>query len=62
VAPTPEPTSLAGSKACTMTCKGDAKQSCGGSNQYNLYGVTSATLTGTGTTVWSSAPAVSTVA
>ncbi|TVY39827.1 hypothetical protein LOCC1_G004958 [Lachnellula occidentalis] len=42
-APTPQPSSLSGSKACTMTCKGDSSQKCGGSNMYNLYAATTAT-------------------
>jgi iron transport multicopper oxidase len=62
VAPTPEPTSLAGTKVCTMTCKGDAKQSCGGPKMYNLWVTTTATITGTASNQWQSAPAVSTVA
>lgn len=61
MAPTPQPTSLTGAKACTMTCKGDGKPGCGGGKQYNLWAATTATITGTGTTVWKSAPAVSTV-
>jgi iron transport multicopper oxidase len=61
VAPTPEPASLVGPKACTFTCKGDPSQSCGGGNQYNLYAATTATLTGTGTAVWTVAPVVSTI-
>ena len=36
-APTPEPTQLVGPKACTMTCKGNHGELCGGSNMYNLY-------------------------
>jgi iron transport multicopper oxidase len=39
--PPPAPTSLIGSKACTMTCKGNipggAVETCGGRLQYNLY-------------------------
>ncbi|RDW79993.1 hypothetical protein BP6252_04631 [Coleophoma cylindrospora] len=61
VAPTPEPASLTGIRACTIPCKGDAVKKCGGANQYNLYAATTATISGTGTTVWNSAPAVSTV-
>ncbi|TGO50858.1 hypothetical protein BCON_0174g00030 [Botryotinia convoluta] len=36
VPPNPEPSSLTGAHACTMTCKGDSKQSCGGPNMYNF--------------------------
>ncbi|KAL3426632.1 WSC domain-containing protein-like protein 3 [Phlyctema vagabunda] len=61
VAPTPQPASLTGPKACTMACKGNPSLKCGGSNQMNLYVATTATISGTGTTVWNSAPAVSTV-
>jgi len=39
--PPPAPTSLIGSKACTMTCKGNEPggpvDTCGGRLQYNLY-------------------------
>jgi len=62
VAPTPEPASLVGPKACTFPCKGDASQSCGAGNQYNLYVATTATLTGTETTVWTVALVVTTLA
>ncbi|PQE05793.1 wsc domain-containing protein [Rutstroemia sp. NJR-2017a BVV2] len=41
--PTPEPSSLTGAHACTMSCKGDPTVSCGGPNMYNLY-VTTAVL------------------
>lgn len=57
VAPTPEPNTLVGKNACTMPCKGDANQKCGAGNMYNLYAATAATISGTGTTVWNSAPA-----
>jgi len=60
VAPTPEPSTLVGTKACTLACAGDPNLKCGGGKMYNLYAATSATITGTGTTVWNSAPAVST--
>lgn len=56
MAPTPEPTSLTGNRACTMTCKGNSSLSCGAGNQYNLYAATSATLIGTGTGVWTVPP------
>jgi iron transport multicopper oxidase len=60
-APSPEPILLVGAKACTMTCKGNPGEQCGGSNQYNLYASgTSITRTATGTAIWSNAPAVST--
>jgi iron transport multicopper oxidase len=62
VAPNLEPTSLAGLKACTMTCKRDGSTMCGGKNMYNLYVATSATITGTGTTVWTAPSSVSTLA
>jgi iron transport multicopper oxidase len=62
-APSPEPTQLVGTKACTMTCKGNPTESCGAGNMYNLYASgTSITGTATGTAIWTSAPAVSTKA
>ncbi|KAF7889532.1 uncharacterized protein EAF02_001947 [Botrytis sinoallii] len=36
VPPTPEPSSLTGAHAYTMTCKGDFKQNCGGPNMYDF--------------------------
>jgi hypothetical protein len=30
-------TALVGSDACSMTCRGNASQSCGGARQFNLY-------------------------
>lgn len=48
-APSPQPSSLSGSNACTMKCKGDSSHMCGGPNMYNLYAATTATVTGTGT-------------
>ena len=62
VAPTPEPSSLVGAKACTMTCKGDAGLLCGGPNMYGLYKATGMTITGTGSTVWNSAVVTATAA
>jgi iron transport multicopper oxidase len=55
-APTPEPGTLTGPRACSMTCKGDPSQSCGAGNMYNLYATTTAT-----DTVWATAPAVTTL-
>ena len=60
IAPNPEPNTLVGAKACTMPCAGDSRIKCGGGKMYNLYAATTATITGTGTTVWQSAPATST--
>ncbi|KAH7409546.1 hypothetical protein BKA64DRAFT_720802 [Cadophora sp. MPI-SDFR-AT-0126] len=59
-APTPQPASLVGSKACTMPCKGDPSISCGAGKMYNLYVATSVAVTGTATDQWSSAGPVST--
>ncbi|KUJ23286.1 WSC-domain-containing protein [Mollisia scopiformis] len=61
VAPTPEPTSLVGAKACTMTCAGDKSQKCGAGNMYNLYVATSVTVTGTASGHWSSVAPTSTI-
>lgn len=60
-APSPQPTEIVGSKACTMTCKGNPTQICGAGKMYNLY-ASGPTITGTatGTAIWSSAPAQST--
>ncbi|KAG9248661.1 hypothetical protein BJ878DRAFT_572187 [Calycina marina] len=60
VAPTPEPTTLVGTRACTFPCKGDTSSKWGGRVQYNMYVATSVAITGTGTTQWMSAPATST--
>ncbi|EPE25666.1 hypothetical protein GLAREA_01578 [Glarea lozoyensis ATCC 20868] len=35
--PRPEPTALKGPKACTIKCKGDSSQSCGGRNMLNVW-------------------------
>ncbi|KAI9853294.1 MAG: hypothetical protein M1824_001432 [Vezdaea acicularis] len=35
--PSPEPSTLTGSKACTMPCMGNTNELCGGPKQYNLY-------------------------
>ncbi|KAK0110039.1 hypothetical protein ONS95_002699 [Cadophora gregata] len=59
-APTPQPASLVGPKACTIPCKGDPSVSCGAGKMYNLYVATSVTVTGTVTNQWSSAGPVST--
>lgn len=62
-APSPEPTQLVGTKACTIICKGNPSEMCGVGNMYNLYASgTSITGTVTGTAIWTSAPAVSTKA
>ncbi|PVH80099.1 WSC-domain-containing protein [Cadophora sp. DSE1049] len=61
-APTPQPASLVGPKACTMPCKGDLSVSCGAGKMYNLYVATIVTVTGTATNQWSSAAPVSTAA
>ncbi|TVY18072.1 WSC domain-containing protein [Lachnellula arida] len=47
-APSPQPSSLSGSNACTMKCEGDSSHMCGGPNMYNLYAATTATIIGTG--------------
>jgi len=61
VAPTPEPSALEGSGACTMACKGDEHEICGGPAMLNLYVVTRlAGVTGTESDVWSSTPATRT--
>jgi iron transport multicopper oxidase len=61
VAPSPEPTSLAGKNACTIPCMGNKGEKCGGRAQYNLWATgTSITGTVTGTGIWTTAPAVST--
>lgn len=36
-APVVSQTSLIGNKACTVACKGNTTESCGGSTQYNFY-------------------------
>lgn len=36
-APSPQPSTLVGSKACTVLCRGDNAQYCGAGKQYNLY-------------------------
>ncbi|TVY75584.1 WSC domain-containing protein [Lachnellula suecica] len=59
-APTPEPSSLVGNKACTMKCKGDPSQKCGGANMYNLYAATTASIFGTGALQWMSTPTAAT--
>ncbi|TVY32992.1 WSC domain-containing protein [Lachnellula subtilissima] len=46
--PSPQPSSLSGSTACTMTCMGDESRMCGGPNMYNLYAAPTATITGSG--------------
>lgn len=55
-APAPQPNRLVGSKACTIKCKGDSRQKCGGANMYNLYATTTAMIVGTGASQWTSAP------
>lgn len=59
VPPYPEPSSLTGAHACTMSCKGNAKESCGGPNMYNFYVATAVLGSGTSSSIWNSA--VSTV-
>ncbi|KAH8684343.1 hypothetical protein BGZ60DRAFT_547896 [Tricladium varicosporioides] len=61
VAPSPEPTSLIGSKACTVPCKGDPNTSCGGGKMYNLYAATSVIPTGLARGQWSMAVPTSTI-
>lgn len=58
-APSPQPSSLVGSKACNMKCKGDSSQKCGGANMYNLYGA--ATVDGVAASQWTSAMVTATV-
>ncbi|KAM0149773.1 hypothetical protein ACHAQE_009232 [Botrytis cinerea] len=48
VPPNPEPSSLTGTHACTTTCKGDSKQSCGAPIMYNLYEVYGYSCAGVG--------------
>lgn len=59
-APSPEPTSLVGVRACSMSCLGDGAEACGGPMQYNLYAVpTLVSSIGTGKSVWSAPPTTS---
>ncbi|KAJ8066889.1 hypothetical protein OCU04_004275 [Sclerotinia nivalis] len=57
--PTPEPSSLVGAHACTMPCKGNSKESCGGPNMYNFYAATAVLASAASNSIWNSA--VSTV-
>lgn len=46
-APSPVPTTLTGTKACTVPCKGNPGQICGGRSMYNLYAPTNVLTAGT---------------
>jgi iron transport multicopper oxidase len=60
VAPTPQPTSLVGPKACTFPCAGDKSLKCGAGNMYNLYVATK--VTATASAVWTGVVSTSTIA
>ncbi|CAL3964329.1 unnamed protein product [Diplocarpon coronariae] len=59
-APTPQPSTLVGPRACTMACKGDQSQKCGAGQMYNLYVATGVAVTGTGTSQGSAPVATAT--